>query len=198
MNNVIQSIVSIGGFGYLNYYVFNRLNDYSQKTDKEITFQILLFSSLDYTLFLLVSHFIKNTISASILTIILAAVVTCLLPWLMNRLYQFINWLRKENALDDLAPVSVYDIMRNDSNKVLLFIFSTEDNSLIASGERIVTSGEREEMSLILVPFIETERAYRIKTEEELNRFFEEERLNPHLYLNLEKKIKIYYYEDDF
>lgn len=196
MNNVIQSIVSIGGFGYLNYYILNHLVDYNVGSRQDVSMQVLFFSSFDYVLFLLVSSFIANKILAGIITFLVALGVTVALPVAFTWLFTAINLYRGKTGSTDLNPAYLYDIMANDRERYIWFVFDLSNGKLLDKGYPAHVSSDHEDFSFILYRFRDDEidDLKAIKTEEDLERFFQTYNVDVKTYINRDKNIRIVYF----
>ncbi|MCQ9211627.1 MULTISPECIES: hypothetical protein [unclassified Streptococcus] len=53
MHEAIQSIIAIGGFGFLNYQIYARTSNQDMSSESDRRFFIGLMSSMDYIIYLL-------------------------------------------------------------------------------------------------------------------------------------------------
>lgn len=192
MEEVVQSIVAVGGFGYLNYWLFARMRDRDLGGETDKKFIIGLMSSLDYLIYLVIRHFCNNMILSIIFAIAFALLLTILFSELLDKAYHFSNWLRSKKGLSKQVDMSLWDMMfQSDMNYCFIFNLNGE---LISSGYMASQSGIFEEKSLILYPFFESHEEYTIKTETELYHYLENKELESRVYINFEKSLKIIYF----
>ncbi|EQC58431.1 hypothetical protein LLT6_03775 [Lactococcus cremoris subsp. cremoris TIFN6] len=59
MNELIQPVLALGGLGYLNFLIYSRIDnpDFGSESDKKL--MILLYSSMNYGIYLLLSLYFK-------------------------------------------------------------------------------------------------------------------------------------------
>nr|DAF53315.1 MAG TPA: hypothetical protein [Siphoviridae sp. ctHjK2] len=192
MKEVIQSIIAVGGFGYLNYWIISRLKDFDFGNEKDKAYLVGLMTSTDYCFYIVVSHFITEEWLRVILTVLTAIIFSLCFPIIFNWLYKGINFIRKKDDSAELRPIKLKDEFFRD-NKDYCFIFDF-NNNLLSKGVKAFISGENEEFSLILYPFFESQDEFGITTEEELYHYLEVKKLEARIYLNFEKKLKIIYF----
>lgn len=192
MEEVIQSIVAVGGFGYLNYWIISRLKDFDFGNEKDKTYLIGLMTSVDYSFYIVISHFFKEQWLGVIFTIVVALVFSFCFPVIVNGIYKGINLFRQKNGSAELKAIKLKDDFFNDE-KDCCFIFDF-NNKLLSKGVKRAISGEHEEFSLMLYPFFESQEEFKISTEEELYHYLEIKNLEARIYLNFEKKLKIIYF----
>lgn len=196
MEEVIQSIVAVGGFGYLNYQIIARVRDIDFGDEWDKKFLLLFLSSLDYSFFLLWQVLTENLVVSIVLTVLTAILFSLIFPDVVQFFYRIINWIRKDNALPDLSSKNMYDIFATDTNCQNCFVFIIGDKRVISSGYITYTNGERDDLSLILSPYISYNdpEKYRIKDEDGLLEYLDKEKIQTKIYLNLEKQIKFIYF----
>lgn len=192
MQEVIQSIVAIGGFGYLNYWLFVRLRDRDIGNDLDRKFFIGLMSSCDYLIYLVLMTLSDHLIGSILGAILLSLLATVFLHKVMDRAYQFSNWMRGKHGLSEQKDMHLWDMMFN-SGMDCCFIFDF-DGHIISRGVMAAQNGVYEEKSLILYPFFDRHYEQHIKNEGELYGYLEEKNIEARIYLNFDKKIKIIYF----
>lgn len=196
MEEVIQSIIAVGGFGYLNYQIIVRVRDIDWGSEQDKKFLLFFLSSLDYSIFLLWQFMTNHLVASIALTVLTAIVISIFIPDLVQSFYKVINWIRKDNGLPDLSSSSMYDIFAMDTNCQNCFVFHLGDKQVISSGYIAYTNGERDDLSLILSPYISYNdpEKYGIKDEDTLLEYLDNEKIQAKIYLNLEKQIKFIYF----
>lgn len=196
MEEVLQSIIAIGGFGFLNYQIIIRARDVDWGDAQDKKYLLYFLSSLNYCLFLLFNYFIPNIFFSIPLTIIAALCVSVFFPDFIVAFYKFINWIRKDNGLPRAEFQTMYDIFANDTDCQNCFVFQIGDTQVVSSGYIAYTNGESDDLSIILSPYISDNdpEKYGIKDEEDLLEFLDKERIQAKIYLNLEKQIKLIYF----
>lgn len=196
MKEVLQSIVAIGGFGFLNYQLIIRVRDIDWGDEQDKKYLLYFLSSFDYCLFLAFDHFISNLFLSIPLTIVVALGTSVAFPDFMIGFSKFVNWIRKEKGLPRSEFQTMYDIFANDTTCQNCFVFQIGDKAVVSSGYIAYTNGESDDLSLILAPYISKNdpEKYKIKDEEELLAFLDQEKIQAKIYLNLEKQIKFIYF----
>lgn len=192
MKEVFQSIAAIGGFGYLNYWLFVRLRDRDIGSDIDKKFLIGLMSSFDYVIYLVLMKLSNHLIASVLGAISLSLFLTLFLHKVIDCGYRFTNWVRGKQDLSEQVDVYLWDMMFN-SGLECCFIFDF-DGHVISRGVMAAQSGMHEEKSLILYPFFDRHYEQHIKSEDELYRYFEEKNIEARIYLNFDKKTKIIYF----
>ncbi|MFB0675145.1 hypothetical protein ACER2P_08125 [Streptococcus pyogenes] len=192
MQEVIQSIVAVGGFGYLNYWIAARVSDIDLGNDQDKKYLIAFLTSLNYTFYLIISLVLRGVVERTIITILVSILFSLLFPSILKIFYKFINVIRGSSQHSRLEPMLVKNAMFND-DKDRCFIFDFEGN-LISSGAMGMLSGKNEELSMKLYPYFASHEEHKIRNEETLYQFLEEKNLEARVYLNFEKKIKIIYF----
>ncbi|AZR97728.1 hypothetical protein K6V39_07680 [Streptococcus suis] len=192
MEELLQPLVALGGFGYFNYWLSIRLSDMDLGGESDKKYLIALMTSLDYTFYLIVSNYIEGVVKRILVAMLLAVIFSLAFPFLIKLLYWVINRLRSVGNQPEMVPLSVKDDMFND-DKDRCFIFDFEGN-LISSGAMGMLSGKNEEFSMKLYPYFASHEEHSIRNEEALYQFLEQKNLEARVYLNFEKKIKIIYF----
>ena len=199
MKELVQPILALGGFGYLNYLVYSRIDNPDFGSDSDKKFIILLYSSMNYVLYLIVNSiigiFINDEafmITISILvTVSLSFLVTFTFPVLSALLFRLFNWIRNKRNLPDITNKTVSDIFFDKTSSFPMFIFSIPDGKLISKGYRGQKSGLHEDFSVINYNLYEEEPFFKLSEEKELMEFLEKEKIEADIYINFDKKIKI-------
>ncbi|MDY5636493.1 MAG: hypothetical protein SPF57_09245, partial [Streptococcus orisratti] len=109
MEEVLQSIVAIGGFGFLNYQIIVRVRDIDWGDEQDKKYLLYFLSSFDYCLFLAFDYFVPNLIFSIPLSILTALGASIVFPDFMIGFYRFINWIRKDNGLPSAEFQTMYD-----------------------------------------------------------------------------------------
>ncbi|HEL1582785.1 TPA: hypothetical protein VB967_002175 [Streptococcus suis] len=196
MEEVLQSIVAIGGFGFLNYQIIVRVRDIDWGDEQDKKYLLYFLSSFDYCLFLVFDYFLPNLIFSIPLSILTALGASIVFPDFMIGFYRFINWIRKDNGLPSAEFQTMYDIFANDTGCQNCFVFQLGNKQVVSSGYIAYTNGENDDLSLILSPYISVNdpEKYRITDEDSLLEYLDEEKIQAKIYLNLEKQIKFIYF----
>ncbi|HEM5156254.1 TPA: hypothetical protein U1268_000771 [Streptococcus suis] len=196
MEEVLQSIVAIGGFGFLNYQIIVRVRDIYWGDEQDKKYLLYFLSSFDYCLFLAFDYFVPNLIFSIPLSILTALGASIVFPDFMIGFYRFINWIRKDNGLPSADFQTMYDIFANDTVCQNCFVFQLGNKQVVSSGYIAFTNGENDDLSLILSPYISDNdpEKYRITDEDRLLEYLDEEKIQAKIYLNLEKQIKFIYF----
>lgn len=189
MKDLLQPLISLGGFGYFNYWVATRISDIDLGGEQDKNYLVAFLTSLDYTFYLIVSRFIDDSLKSILVTIAIIFIFSICLPFLLKLCYKFLNLFRKQS---NLIPSLVKDEMFND-DKDRCFIFDFEGH-LISSGAMGMINGKFEEFSVILYPYFASHEEYQIKDEDSLYQFLDSKNLEARIYMNFEKRIKIIYF----
>ena len=191
MQELIQSLVTIGGLGYVNYLFYERISDRNFKTDMDKKFFIGAMTSINYFLYLIAQFLVNNIILAIILAVAFSFILTLLLPWLVNLSFCFTNKIRSEKSMAEQQSKKVYNLVFNINEPKTLFIFSIPDNKLISSGYASLFSGEHEELSFNLTPLYWNDPTKEILEERELINLLDKKDIEADIYINFDKKIKV-------
>lgn len=194
MEEVLQSIVAIGGFGFLNYQIYARMSHHDMGSENDRRFFIGLLSSMDYLIYLLLMKWLNDVTWSIALAILLSLVATLLLPNIVDLVYLFINWIRGKKHLPAQKNVKVYTIFTSDLDRQRCFIFSLSGGQLMSSGYLIASNGRHEEKSLILQPFHDNDEEGQLESMEDLTRYLQNEKIEARIYLNFDKNIKLIYF----
>lgn len=196
MEEVIQSIVAVGGFGYLNYQILVRIRDIDWGSEQDQKYLIIFLSSIDYSLYWLWNTILDKPVFAILLTIVSAVLVSLFTPYLIDLLYFVINCIRKRKKLGKVEQTSMYDVFASDTDCQNCFVFKLGDKTVVSSGYISTTSGARDDLSLILAPYIYANdpEKYSLHSEEELIEYLDKQKIQAKIYLNLEKQIKFIYF----
>lgn len=197
MKEVIQSIIAVGGFGYLNYQILAAIRDIDWGSEQDKKYLLICLSSLDYAIYWLLDIFFKNPVIIIPLTILIAVIISLfIIPYLVDFLYGVINWVRKKEKLGKLEQTSMYDVFASDTSCQNCFVFKLGDRNILSSGYISTTSGKGDDLSLILSPYISDNdpEKYALRSEDELIEYLDKEKIQAKIYLNLEKQIKFIYF----
>lgn len=196
MEEVIQSIVAVGGFGYLNFQILVRIRDIDWGSEQDQKYLIIFLSSIDYSLYWLWNTIFDKPVFAILLTIVSAVLVSLGTPKLIDWFYLGINFLRKKQNLGTLEQTSMYDIFASDTECQNCFVFKLGDKNVVSSGYIAHINGERDDLSLILSPYILSNdpEKYSLHSEKELIEYLDKQKIQAKVYLNLEKQIKFIYF----
>lgn len=192
MNELLQPILALGGFGYLNYIIYSRIDnpDFGSESDKK--FMILLYSSMNYGIYLLFKYVLNiEIVWAVVYTILASVLLTLLFPLLSRVLLGMTNVIRKTLGLTKLENTKLKESFLEKNEQLVLFIFSVPENKLLASGHGGGNSREYEDFSLRLYNFAGNEIYCRYVNEDSLMYFLEDEKIDADIYINIDKKIKI-------
>lgn len=197
MNELVQSIVTLGGFGYLNFLIYSRIDnpDFGSETDKKL--MILFYSSMNYGIYLVIDSLFpiifkhKIFIVEILLTIILSVILTLLFPIISRILFSITNWVRQRRGLPKIENAKLSDVFFEKKDSFPMFIFSIPDNILISKGFRGSKNGINEEFSIINYNFYGYEPFCGFEKESEVLEYIEEKEIEANIYINFDKKIKI-------
>ena len=192
MEDILKSLVTLGGFGFFNYKVLFSITDFDSGSSADKHYFIAFMSSINYFIYLIINSFCSSTVLSIMVTILISLVVTLILPLIFKVYYLFVNFMRKKNNLPKLSNEKISDMVFNEDN-TNCFIFNFEGH-LISKGVFGGMSGENEEFSYIIYPFIKGNNENTIKTEAELFEYLNDKKIQTKIYLNFEKKIKIIFY----
>lgn len=192
MNELLQPILALGGFGYLNYIIYSRIDnpDFGSENDKK--FMIIMYSSLNYLVFVFLNQFYNiEMIGAIFYTILISLIFTFLFPILSRIFYKITNLYRMLLNLGELENSKLKDKFLEDNKNDVIFVFSIPDNKLIVSGYKGGNSKDYEDLSLKIINFYGNESYCRYIVEENLMNFLEDKKIEVDMYVNFDKKIKI-------
>ncbi len=192
MNELLQPILALGGFGYLNYIIYSRIDnpDFGSENDKK--FMIIMYSSLNYLVFVFLNQFYNiEMVGAIFYTILISLLFTFLFPILSRIFYKITNLYRMLLNLGELENSKLKDKFLEDNKNDVIFVFSIPDNELIVSGYKGGNSKDYEELSLKIINFYGNESYCRYIVEENLMNFLEDKKIEVDMYVNFDKKIKI-------
>lgn len=196
MNEVIQSIIAIGGFGFLNYQIVIRVKDIDWGDEQDKKYWIILLSSLDYSFYLFWYWLTANLLPSIFLTLLTAVITSIIIPTFVEWSYKKLNKSRNSSGLSELEYKTMYDIFATDTDKQNCFVFDLRTGELLSSGYIAHTNGKRDDMSLILWPYVpvnDLEKSM-IETEDELMTYLNGIEDEAKIYLNFEKNTKIIYF----
>ncbi|AJA57754.1 hypothetical protein [Lactococcus lactis] len=197
MDQLIQSIITLGGFGYLNFLIYSRIDnpDFGSESDKK--FMILLYSSMNYGIYLIVSGIFSSLklsnlfVLEIIITIIFSVLITLMFPIFSRVSLRATNFIRGLYKLPRIENVKVSDIFFEKPATFPMYIFSIPDSILINKGYRGYKSGINDDFSVINFGFFGNEPFCRIDKECDLLDYLEKEKIEVDIYINFDKKIKI-------
>lgn len=192
MNELLQPILALGGFGYLNYIIYSRIDnpDFGSENDKK--FMIIMYSSLNYLVFVFLTQFYNiEMVGAIFYTILISLFFTFLFPILSRIFYKITNLYRILLNLGELENSKLKDKFLEDNKNDVIFVFSIPDNKLIVSGYKGGNSKDYEDLSLKIINFYGNESYCRYIVEENLMNFLEDKKIEVDMYVNFDKKIKI-------
>ena len=141
MENVLQPLVALGGFGYFNYWILSRVSDIDLGGEQDKKYLIAFLTSLDYTFYLTISLAISGVVQRIIVTMLVSIIFSFLFPSVLKSFYKLINVIRSSGKSSKLEPTLVKNAMFND-DKDRCFIFDFEGN-LISSGAMRMLSGKK-------------------------------------------------------
>lgn len=192
MNEIIQPILALGGFGYFNYLIYSRIDNPDFGSDSDKKFIILMYSSINYVIFLSLGNFKDiNMVIRILLTIFISFILTLSFPFLSRILMMITNTIRKVLNLSSLDNTKLKDRFLEKNTNNVIFIFSTEEKKFIASGYKGGNSRKYEEFSMVLYNFYGNELYCRYENEDNLLYFLEDKNIEVEIYINLDKKLKI-------
>ncbi|AMF84993.1 hypothetical protein D3854_05910 [Streptococcus mutans] len=193
MEDILKSLVTLGGFGFFNYKVLFSITDFDSGSSADKHYFIAFMSSFNYFIYLIINNFCSNIILSIMITILISFVITLILPFIFKVYYWFVNFMREKNNLPKLRNEKISDMVFNEDN-TSCFIFNFEGH-LISKGVFGGMSGENEEFSYIIYPFIKGNNENTIKTEAELFKYLNDKKIQTKIYLNFEKQIKVIFYQ---
>ncbi|MDY4362078.1 hypothetical protein SM120_00280 [Lactococcus lactis subsp. lactis] len=201
MNELIQPILALGGLGYLNYIIYSRIDnpDFGSESDKK--FMILLYSSMNYLIFMMFSQIFKQGLMNGIFwSIVISLAITLIFPVISRLLYKLTNFYRGLFNLAELQNTKLKENFFEDTTKDVMFIFSIPDDKMIASGYISGNSRMHEDFSVCLFQFAGNEEYCRYIKKEGLLDYLEDKNLKCResghkkidvgIYVNIDKKIE--------
>lgn len=192
MDEIVRSIVIVGGFGFFNYWIATRIDDLDWGSTDDRKILIIFLSSMNYFIYTIIHQWNKNFICSLISTFLISLLLSLYLSTILKFLGNLINRLRKDEGLPPQTNVLVWnDMSKSDATHCFVFDFQ---NKIIASGAIHLVSGLNEEKSLDLWPHFNIAELYIVKDEYELYEILDKHNLHPRVYLNFEKQIKIIYF----
>lgn len=197
---LITAIISSGGLGFINFYILRKLNRISinskDKDEKKII--LLLFSSINYLIYLVVAFFLKSIISDEIglaavsftLTIIITIFLSLFIfPHIIYALSWITNKLRRQDGKNDISSETVHDkFFQNYSNNKNMYIFNLEGH-LIFKGTPYQFSLSTDENFEFLATYFYEESV--TKDYDELVEYARLKNIDIDILVNIDKKIKI-------
>lgn len=193
MNELVQPILALGGFGYLNYLVYSRIDnpDFGSDSDKKLI--ILLYSSMNYAVFLSVKFLINdlNMVEQIGITILISFILSLFLP-IMSRLFLWVtNEIRMKFNLAKIENTKLKNKVLESTKNDVIFVFSALDNKFIEAGYKGGNSRKYEDWSLSILSFYGNELYCRYENKDNLMDFLEDKKIKVEIYINLDKNIKI-------
>lgn len=195
MNELLQPILALGGFGYLNYILYRRISDRNFGDNLDKKFFIGAISSVNYTIYLIWNFFIQNILFSIILAVLTSFMLTIVLPEIVDKTFKFTNRYRNEKEMSEQVTKKVYKHVFDTNKPRTLFIFSIPDNKLIAAGYAKLFSGEHEELSFDITPLYWNDPTKNIFEESTLIDLLDQKNIEADTYINFDKKIKIINFE---
>lgn len=191
MKEFLESVLALGGTGYLNFWLSSRIRTMDYGDASERKYIIALMTSVNYSIYLFLGQWDFAREWRLAITVILALVFSLTFPFALRLVYSGINYLRGKKK-SSLVPVKVRDMMFQDE-KNHYFIFDLS-GKLLGKGFLTAINGKAEEFSCIVVPYFESHPEYAIETEQDLHHYLEIKNLEARVYLNFEKNLKIIYF----
>lgn len=175
LQQIIASLVSVGGLGLANYYIMNRLEIIDINDNKLLVPFLLFCSFFNYIIYLISSSIITDskinscfhfsettdTICALILTIILSCVLSAFVaPKIKAGVIWVINKIRKINSKTPIKEGSLWKELDKDEGNYLCYIYDFSGNP-IGAGSLIEKDNAKN--SLVLDPQNETMSQEKLK-----------------------------------
>ncbi|BBK79793.1 hypothetical protein I6L88_01860 [Streptococcus mutans] len=96
MEDILKSLVTLGGFGFFNYKVLFSITDFDSGSSADKHYFIAFMSSINYFIYLIINSFCSSTVLSIMVTILISLVVTLILPLIFKVYYLFVNFMRKK------------------------------------------------------------------------------------------------------
>lgn len=134
LNNLIASLITIGGMGFMNFIVTDQLGvtdiRHDQKT--EIVAYSLLWSIFDYAIYLVVSQLLRSRVHDNwlivlslISTLLLSFAITLVIARPLSKLvYWIYNHVPLSGGYADLNPGTTFVSILNNNQKSIAYIYN--------------------------------------------------------------------------
>lgn len=200
LQQIIASLISVGGLGLANYYIMNRLEIIDIEDNKLLVPFLLFCSFFNYVIYLIVSSIITkidsyfsettDIICALILTFILSCVLSALVvPKIKTVVIWLINKIRKTNSETPIKEGSLWKELDKDKGNYLCYIYDFSGNPI---GAGSLVEKDNVKNSLVLDPQNETMSQEKLKQKilKELNKDFTVKQ-----YIDIDKHVTIYLFK---
>lgn len=164
---LLTALITAGSLGFINFFILKRLGVFTlrKSNEQDTKHFLLLFSLLNYVIYLLSFIYIKNRfinleeLLVIAISIVLTIVLTILLslfifPIIADGFNKTLNFLRKNKQLSEINHRGPRDIVFNNDKYQAVFIFDF-NKTLISSGYLEHYSNESDYYEITLVPFDE-------------------------------------------
>lgn len=164
---LLTALITAGSLGFINFFILKRLGVFTlrKSNEQDTKHFLLLFSLLNYVIYLLSFIYIKNRfinleeLLVIAISIVLTIMLTILLslfifPIIADGFNKTLNFLRKNKQLSEIDHRGPRDIVFNNDKYQAVFIFDF-NKTLISSGYLEHYSNESDYYEITLVPFDE-------------------------------------------
>ncbi|NYS33704.1 hypothetical protein HZZ02_08055, partial [Streptococcus danieliae] len=111
MDEIVRSIVIVGGFGFFNYWIATRIDDLDWGSTDDRKILIIFLSSMNYFIYTIIHQWSKNFICSLIFTFLISLLLSLYLSTILKVLGNLINRLRKDEGLPPQTNVLVWNDM---------------------------------------------------------------------------------------
>ncbi|PQF22077.1 hypothetical protein [Enterococcus mundtii] len=196
---MLNSLITAGGLGFINLFILTRLDkiNISKENKEDKIIFLLLFSIINYGLFLIILEYLKKhpfvrnieiPISIILVTIISVILSFTLFSGILTWINKKINNLRNKENLSSFDSRSIKKIAFGFETNKPIFIF-TLDNQLIFSGQSGWFSDlDNSDFELITYPFNSKSE---LDNYDKIIEYITCEEVESEVYINIDKKIKI-------
>lgn len=205
LQQIISSLVTVGGLGFINYYVAEQMDaiDFKGKDEKLIVPCMLCFSVIDYIVYLLINYifslFVRNQNLNAALSLIFTIICSFLITlYFINPVSKivngFINRRRKKQSFSEIQNDDLWNYFLKDNKEVRCYIYDF-NNNFIANGWVQVSNKDSENLAVSLDPFKDDISEDELYESIKSDSFYNSHTINQLVFPN--KRIKIYLIKED-
>lgn len=202
LQQIISSLVTVGGLGFINYYVAEQMDviDFKGKDERLIVPCMLCFSAIDYVIYLLISFVLSSLVHNQNLNAAISLILTIFVSFLLTLFSinyvssvanKLINYKRKKQSFSEIQNDDLWNYFLKDDKETRCYVYDF-DNNFIANGWIQVSNKNSDHLAMSLDPF-ETNIS-NDKLHEFINKHYESYTINQLVFPD--KKIKIYLLKD--
>lgn len=196
----LSVLISSGGFGFLSFLLFNKMGKIKVYDNQDKVFYNVLLSILNFIILfsaiLILSNFFNlqiSTLLSLLITLISSTIYPFLIPLtLLEKVRKSINKSRNENGLAYQYAEPVREIVFNNTNDTVAYIFDFDKNLINCGYITNLNTHNNEPNELIIEPFDEEPS---LKTFEDIVKWSQQCDEEPKVLINLSEKIQIYFIE---